>query len=42
MIINVAQTKYDIVKKVARKICNWRLVYKEEDDTGAVVNGLRG
>lgn len=37
--INVGQTEYDVVKKVARKDCNWRLKYFEEDHEGAVRNG---
>jgi hypothetical protein len=39
LIINVAQTEYDVIKKVARKICNWRLKYFWEDSEGAVING---
>jgi hypothetical protein len=27
LVINVGQTEYDVIKKVARKICNWRLKY---------------
>ena len=39
LVINVGQTEYDVVKKVARKICNWRLKYFEEDQEGAIRNG---
>lgn len=39
LVINVGQTEYDVIKKVARKICNWRLKYFEEDHEGAVRNG---
>ena len=34
--INVAQTRYPIVKKVAATICNWRLKEFSEDCDGAV------
>lgn len=30
-VINVKQTRYSVVKKVARKECGWRLKYFEED-----------
>lgn len=42
MIINVAQTRYDIIKKVAKRVCNWRLRYFIEDEDGAVSKGERG
>jgi hypothetical protein len=31
LVINVAQTKYDVVKKVARKLLNWRCLNFKED-----------
>ena len=34
--INVAQTRYSIVKKVAATVCNWRLKELTEDCDGAV------
>ena len=37
--INVAQTKYEIVKKVAKRDCNWKLKYFEEDAEGAIRKG---
>ncbi len=36
------QTEYDIVKKVARKELNWRLMYFEESHEGGVTNGEVG
>jgi len=39
LVINVGQTEYDVIKKVARKVCNWRLKYFEEDHEGAIRNG---
>jgi hypothetical protein len=33
------QTEYDVIRKVARKVCGWRLKYFEEDHDGAVKNG---
>jgi hypothetical protein len=30
------------VLKVAHKVCNWKLVFKLEDDYGAIVKGARG
>lgn len=35
-IINVGQTRYHIVKKVAHTVCNWRLKDFTEDCDGAV------
>lgn len=40
--MNVAQTEYDVIKKVARKVCNWRLKYFEEDHEGAIRKGVGG
>lgn len=42
LVINVGQTEYECVKKVARKICNWRLKYFQEDHDGAIRNGETG
>ena len=42
IVINVMQTEYDVIRKVARKICNWRLKYFEEDWEGAIKNGETG
>lgn len=39
LVLNVAQTKYDIVKKVARKLLNWRCLNFKEDSEGAVRRG---
>ena len=38
IICNLAQTEYDVIKKVARKVCNWRIKYFLEDTMGAVIN----
>ena len=38
----MAQTRYDVVKKVARKHCNWRLRNFEEDADGAIRKGEHG
>lgn len=40
--INVSQTEYDVVKKVAKKDLEWRLKYLEEDHEGAVKKGEGG
>lgn len=37
--INVYCTEYDVVKKVARKVNNFRMKELEEDHEGAVVKG---
>ena len=37
--INVACTHYDVVKKVAHKVLQWKLCYKKEDDVGAIRSG---
>lgn len=42
LVINVSQTEYDVIKKVARKVCNWRLKYFLEDHDGAVLKGEGG
>lgn len=42
IVVNVAQTEYDVIKKVARKVCNWRLKYFEEDHEGAIRKGVGG
>ena len=34
--MNVAQTEYEVIRKVARKVCNWKLKFFEEDHEGAV------
>lgn len=38
----MGQTEYDVIRKVARKVCNWKLKYFEEDHEGAVRNGESG
>lgn len=38
IIANVAQTEYDVVKKVARRVCSWQLKYFSEDHEGAIRN----
>ena len=38
IICNLAQTEYDVIKKVARKVCNWRIKYFLEDTMGAIIN----
>ena len=35
-------TEYDVVKKVARKVNNFKLKEYEEDHEGAVINGVGG
>lgn len=35
-VINVKQTRYPVVKKVARKQCNWKLKYYGEDKEGPI------
>jgi len=40
--MNYAQTEYEVIKKVGSKICNFRMKYFEEDDSGAVINGVGG
>lgn len=35
-VINVKQTRYAIVKKVARKLLNWKLKYYSEDKEGPI------
>lgn len=42
IIINCACTEYDIVKKVARKECYFKIREYEEDFDGAVINGESG
>lgn len=37
--INVYCTEYDVVKKVAKRVCNYKLKELEEDHEGAVVKG---
>ena len=39
LVVNVGQTEYDVIKKVARRNLNWRLMYFEEDHEGAIRNG---
>ena len=39
IVMNYAQTEYEVVKKVGRKICNFRMKYMEEDAAGAFING---
>ena len=41
LVVNVGQTEYDVVKKVARRDLNWRLKYYQEDHDGAIRNGER-
>ena len=36
LIMNVACTEYDVIKKVAKKTCGLKLRYYEEDHDGAV------
>ena len=42
MTINVACTRYDVVRKVAHKVCQMVIVNKDEDADGAIVKGQRG
>lgn len=35
----MAQTEYDVVKKAARKVCNFRTKYFLEDQDGAIIRG---
>jgi hypothetical protein len=35
-------TQYDVVRKVAKKVCNWRLKSYEEDCNGAIIKGECG
>jgi hypothetical protein len=37
--MNVACTEYEVIKKVGRKICNFRLKEFEEDHDGAITKG---
>lgn len=39
VVINVYCTDYDVVKKVARKVNNFKMKELEEDHEGAVVKG---
>ena len=39
LIINVACTEYDVIKKVAKKMCGLKLREYEEDHDGAIRNG---
>jgi hypothetical protein len=41
-VINVAQTEYEIIKKAARKVCNFRLKNMREDHDGAIFRGEGG
>ena len=38
-IINVFSTEYDVVKKVAKKVNNFKLVEMEEDHEGGIHKG---
>lgn len=40
--MNAAQTEYEVIRKVGRKICNFRLKDFEEDDAGAIKGGQGG
>jgi hypothetical protein len=40
--MNCAQTEYEVIKKVGRKVCNFRMKHYEEDHDGAVINGVGG
>lgn len=42
LVINVSQTEYDVIKKVAKKVCNWKLKYYKEDHEGAIRNEEKG
>ena len=42
VVINVYCTEYDIVKKAARKVNNFKLVEMQEDHEGAVHKGVGG
>jgi hypothetical protein len=42
MTINVAQTEYDVVRKVGKRVCNWKLRYFYEDHEGAYKRGEGG
>ena len=40
--MNVFCTEYEVVKKVAKKVCNFRLKEIEEDHEGGVIKGVGG
>lgn len=40
--MNVYCTEYDVVKKVAKKVMNYKLKEIEEDHDGAVIKGVGG
>lgn len=40
--MNVAQTEYDVVRKVAKRVCNCKLRYFYEDHEGAYRKGEGG
>ncbi len=40
--INVYCTEYDVVKKVAKKVSNFRLVEIDEDHEGGIHKGIGG
>jgi hypothetical protein len=40
VVINVYCTDYEVVKKVAKKVCNYRLKEIEEDHEGGVYKGV--
>jgi len=42
MVINTACTQYDVVRKVARKMCNFKIKEWDEDHEGAVKKGVGG
>lgn len=40
--MNAAQTEYEVVRKVGRKVCNFRLRDFAEDENGAIKGGQGG
>jgi hypothetical protein len=42
LVMNCAQTEYEVIKKVGRKVCNFRMKSYEEDHEGAIINGVGG
>jgi hypothetical protein len=39
VVVNIASTEYEIVKKCAKNIFNAKLKYFYEDHEGAIING---
>lgn len=42
LVVNVSCCEYDVIKKVARKVQNFKLKEIEEDAEGRVINGEGG